>query len=201
MALTFAFATMHFPFLAKIHGGRLEQPTLIMRKHPVILVGNLLLFALLGLAPVAAILLLPDLILEWLAKPALGPAIVLLASVFELFILQFLYASFLDWYLDIWVVTDERIIDIDQSGVFGREMHELQLANLQDVTVQVRGILATLLGFGTISVQSAGAKSQFEFAGLPRPSDVAKRILELAEADKMRHTVTERSGSPIAPRL
>jgi len=178
---------MHFPFLVKIHGGALEKPVLFMRKHPAILASQLAIQIILALMPAVGYLLLSDVVAAWLADPALGPIVVLLLSLFELCVLLFAYNAFMDWYLDIWVVTDERIVDVNQSGVFGREIGELQLSKIQDVNVEQRGLFATVLRYGKIRVQSAGEKVEFEFDGLAHPNEVQKKIIELVQADQQWH--------------
>jgi uncharacterized membrane protein YdbT with pleckstrin-like domain len=181
---------MHFPFLIKIHHGELEKPLIFMRKHAVILIGHSLLYLVLAAFPFIALLVLPDVIAGWLAHEILGPITVLLLSLFELFVLLLFYSAFMDWYLDIWVVTDERIVDVNQSGVFAREIAELRHDKIQDVSVEQKGFFATVFGYGRIHVQTAGESTKFEFAGIPKPNEVARHILELAHADSQYHQET-----------
>lgn len=178
---------MHYSFLTKIHHGEMEQPVIFMRKHPMLLFGTVSLFLALACAPVAAMMVLGDVVTAWMQGPLLGPAIILLLSLYELFILLLLYGSFMDWYLDIWVVTNERIVDVNQNGVFGRAIAELQLAKVQDVSVEQRGVIATMFGYGTIRVQSAGEKALFEFDGISHPQQISKHIIELVQADTQFH--------------
>ncbi len=178
---------MHFPFLVKIHDGAAEEPRMFMRKHAAILLGTSLLFLLLAAAPFLASFMLPEAVASWLGHPRLGPAVVLLVGVFELFVVLLWYGAFMDWYLDIWVVTNERIVDVDQNGVFGRSVSELQLSKVQDVKTEQKGVFATVFGYGTIRVQSAGEKENFVFDGLPRPNEVARQIVELVQADQRWH--------------
>lgn len=181
---------MHFPFLIKIHHGELEKPLIFMRKHPVIFIGHSFFYLALAAFPFIAFLILPDVIASWLADPVIGPITVLLLSIFELFVLLLFYSAFMDWYLDIWVVTDERIIDVNQSGVFAREIAELQHGKIQDVSVEQKGFFATVFGYGRIHVQTAGESIKFEFDGIPKPNDVARHILELAHQDSQYHQET-----------
>ncbi|TAL19147.1 PH domain-containing protein [Patescibacteria group bacterium] len=178
---------MHFPFLIKIHGGEMEKPAIFMRKHPLILFGQSLLYLALLTGPYIAYLVLRDVAVEWLNHPTLGPAVLLLVTLYDLFVLLLFYAAYMDWYLDIWVVTNERIVDVNQHGVFGREIAELQLSKVQDVASEQKGVFATIFHYGLIRVQSAGEKAQFEFAGIPYPHDIARKILELVQADQKWH--------------
>ena len=97
-----------------------------------------------------------------------------------------------DHYLDIWAITDRRIIKIDQVRLFNRHVSSFRLERLQDLTVEVDGILATLLDYGTIHAETAsGHDEQFTASFLPHPEQIKSRILE--SADKR----TAVSGSPL----
>lgn len=74
------------------------------------------------------------------------------------------------YYLDLWVITDRRLIVIEQLGFFNRKTSNFRLERLQDIKVRVSGIIATLLNFGTIRAQTASAAdSSFKMTGLPDP--------------------------------
>jgi len=82
-----------------------------------------------------------------------------------------------NYYLDLWVITDRRIIVIDQIHFFNRKVSSFRLERLQDIKVTVRGIIPTLLNFGTIRAQTAGAnESNFASGGMPDPREVQSII-------------------------
>jgi hypothetical protein len=64
-----------------------------------------------------------------------------------------------NYYLDVWYVTEKRIIDVDQKALFNREVSNLRFDRIQDVTLQVRGVVATFLDYGDIRVQTAAEDS------------------------------------------
>jgi len=109
---------------------------------------------------------------------------VLAASMFFLYAWLFLFQNFIDWYLDIWIVTDRRIINIEQHGLFGRTVSELMLYNVQDVTSQIKGFVRTVLDYGDIEIQTASERVRFTFDNVAHPNHVAKRILELAAGQR-----------------
>jgi len=74
-----------------------------------------------------------------------------------------------NYYLDVWIITNKRIIDIEQYGLFSRDLSEFRLDRIQDVTIEVKGILPTLLKFGDIHVQTAGESREFVIKSIPRP--------------------------------
>lgn len=74
-----------------------------------------------------------------------------------IWVIYFIYWT--DYYLDVWYITDKRIYDVMQNGFFHRQVSILGLNNIQDITVETRGIIQTLVGFGNIHVQTAGETS------------------------------------------
>lgn len=99
------------------------------------------------------------------------PFINFLLSIYTLFILLFLFITWIEYYLDMWIITSSRIIDIEQTGLFNRQVSEIALDRIQDVTVEIRGIIKTLLGFGTIHIQTAGER-EFFIDDIPNPSHI-----------------------------
>lgn len=102
----------------------------------------------------------------------------------QLYYLGLLVALFVIWvlyYLNVHVVTDQRIVDIDQVGLLFREVSELNIETIEDVTSQNVGVFGNFLNYGTVFIQTAGAAQRFEFNNVPRPGDIASLILKLYE--------------------
>lgn len=177
---------MHYPFLVNCHG-KPEQPILTLRAHPVVFITRGAIFAILLVVPFVAMALLPELMASLLSSMIGGTAAVLLVSLYMLVVLLLGFNHFFNWFFDIWVVTNERIIDVDQEGVFSKKIGELELHKVQDVLAESHGVLATVFGYGRIKVETAGAQTEFAVDGIAHPYAVAKRILELAENDAPLH--------------
>lgn len=84
-----------------------------------------------------------------------------------------LMAGFMIWthyYLDFWIITDRRIILVNQIHFFNRNVSIFRLERLQDIEFTVKGFIPTLLNFGEISAQTASAfESNFRTRGMPDP--------------------------------
>lgn len=80
-----------------------------------------------------------------------------------------------------WIVTDDSITQVLQVGLFRRLSSELSMANIEDVTAEQTGILATLFRFGTLNAETAGERSNFHFIYCPQPNKYAKIILAARE--------------------
>jgi len=61
-----------------------------------------------------------------------------------------------DYYLDVWVLTNKRIFDVEQKGFFSRSMSVFRLERIEDITININGILATFLKYGDIHIHTAG---------------------------------------------
>jgi len=115
------------------------------------------------------------------------PLVVLATSGYALFVTLFFFVSFIDYYLDVCVITSERIIDIRQDGLFARTISELKIDKIQDVTSSVVGVIPTILRYGKVEVQTAGEKSQFIFEDISGPESVRDTIIKLVEEKRCAH--------------
>jgi hypothetical protein len=95
---------------------------------------------------------------------------------------------FHNFYLSLQLVTTDRIIDIDQKGIFRREVNELAINNIEDVTYKQNGLLPTLLGYGEVVIKTSSFEigsttdntvNGFVFENCPEPSKVAGIISDL----------------------
>ncbi|OHA32813.1 MAG: hypothetical protein A2928_02515 [Candidatus Taylorbacteria bacterium RIFCSPLOWO2_01_FULL_45_15b] len=87
------------------------------------------------------------------------------------------FAIITDYCLGIVRITNKRIIDIDQQGFFRRNIATLSLRNIQDITIETYGILATLFKFGNLKIQSAGEQNEFVIRGVRDPEAVKAAII------------------------
>ncbi len=94
------------------------------------------------------------------------------------------------------VITDKNITQILQSGLFGRKVSQLTMANVEDVSAKQHGIFATMLDFGELQVETAGEQENFVFNYCPRPGYYAKIILEAREKFMMSHEYGHASMMP-----
>ena len=128
-----------------------------------------------------------NLVDTWLAHPVLGPILTIFASMYVLSLWLFSFLEFTDYYLDTWIITNDRVINIEQRGLFNRVASELHLATVQDVTSEVRGIIGTFFDYGDVFVQTAGEQKRFEFKSIEHPEKVKEMINKMVEEYKATH--------------
>lgn len=98
----------------------------------------------------------------------------------------FLYGTylFLDWYLDSFIITNLRIIDIDQDGLFKRTVSETEFSKIQDVSYSVTGFIATIFKFGTCRVQTAASEHKIGMENISNPQEVQELLVKLQRKQK-----------------
>ena len=141
-----------------------EEPILIIRKHWIVLLEHSSIILFLLLVPVVGypfINVLSGLVVSVFSN-AEGEMLTAFLNLFLVLYTMMVLAAFLfifmDYYLDMWIVTNRRILDVEQRGLFSRRIAEIPLSSVQDVTIDIHGILRTLLKFGTIKIQTAGER-------------------------------------------
>ncbi|OHA88500.1 MAG: hypothetical protein A2741_00360 [Candidatus Zambryskibacteria bacterium RIFCSPHIGHO2_01_FULL_43_27] len=112
--------------------------------------------------------------------PFIGNADTLAGFAYSLWLLAIWISFFVQWtnyYLDVWYITQKRIIDVEQKRLFHREVSSIRFDKIQDITVEVKGLLATFLNFGHVSVQTASEDSQdFSMKSAANPERIRKTV-------------------------
>lgn len=81
------------------------------------------------------------------------------------------------YYLTQWVITNIRIVDIKQVTFFSRAVSSFFLIRVQDITTDVSGLIATLVGFGRLDVETAGSSDRFSMDNISDPAQVRDVIM------------------------
>lgn len=158
-----------------------EKVVKVFRKHWLILFIELFLLILAGIAPLFLFSLLRNNILFDL-------------TVKNIYFLNFLYIIFLiilwilgnilwlNYYLDMWLLTNKRLINIEQKSLFAREISSLNLDRIQDITIEILGLINTLLKIGNVHVQTASAQKEFTIDHASNPHQVKQEIISVANS-------------------
>ena len=174
------------------NGQKGEKIILLLRRHPFIILVKIVTWSVIAILPLIFYFILGDVVASFFPIELFQPILILFTSVYYLYIWLFAFSSFVDYYLDTWIITNERIINIEQKGLFNRVVSEQQLYRIQDVTSELKGFFPTFLNFGNIYVQTAGEEKRFAFKQVPRPYEVVKKITLLVEKNKKIHQLMER---------
>lgn len=151
-----------------------EEVLLVLRRHCITNVSWLAIFAFM-------IAVLTGLVrLGWLdfLPVGLGAPFVYLWLVIALSVL---WAGIVDWFFNVNIVSDERVVDIDFFNLIYREVTDAEIEKIQDVTHNMGGLFGLLFNYGDVYVQTASANPEIEFLNVPEPARVANVLREIRE--------------------
>jgi uncharacterized membrane protein YdbT with pleckstrin-like domain len=80
------------------------------------------------------------------------------------------------------LVTNKSLVQVMQKTLFSRKVSRLSMSNVEDVSEEQRGFLASFFNYGTLTVQTAGTEDNFIFTLCPNPAKLADRIIEARQA-------------------
>lgn len=101
--------------------------------------------------------------------------------IFWLFISLFLYIKWLDHELDLFVITNNRIIWVDQQWFLNRSLWECNLWQVQDMKSQTRWLLSNIFDYGTLTIQTAWNASNFQMDYAPKVIQTARKALNIVD--------------------
>lgn len=99
--------------------------------------------------------------------------------IWYLLIIAFVYEQFISWYFHVFIITDERVIDINFLNLLYKEVSEAKIDNIEDVTYTQGGVARAWFDFGDVAMQTAGEQRQFTIDAVPEPNRVVKILNEL----------------------
>ncbi|MBI2013904.1 MAG: PH domain-containing protein [Candidatus Colwellbacteria bacterium] len=159
------------------------------RKHWFVISKAGTFVGVLMLAPIILVILLFSFFPELLAifsEPKFIAASSFFAASWLVILWVIFFVAWTDYYLDVLIITDRRLIDVEQIGLFRRDIASMPLSNIQDITVEVAGVTRTLLKFGDIQVQTAGQTKELLVHDVANPEEVKQLIMSAYSADKAR---------------
>lgn len=143
-----------------------EEVLYVFRKHPIVMRKGLIigmLAILFGTVPA-------------LFNPQYSVYFIGLFSGMAVGALIFL-PSWVTWHFSVFIVTDKRLIQITQKGFFSRTVIDMGLNQIQMINYQISGLQETLLGFGTIMMQTF--VGDLVIHEVPHPAKIQKKLLEI----------------------
>ncbi len=149
-----------------------EQVIALLRRHPVYIILQIVGIIILAMLVVS--------LFTWMQSQAnaLGSAmdvLNILTAVIALGAVALIYYRYRN---DLWLLTNQRLVDSVKTNPFSHEVSSADLLNLQDISVSKKGIFPTLFNFGDVKCQTAGSAGVFTLLGVPNPNGVLELIDE-----------------------
>ena len=100
----------------------------------------------------------------------------------------FVFEHFLLWVFNVYIATDESVVDIDFPNLLYRQISTAKLDQIQDITVKVGGFIRSLFDYGDVYIQTAGEVPEIVFEAVPHPALVSEILNDLiTEEEKEDH--------------
>jgi len=149
-----------------------EKVILLLRQHLVTQIGWVMTAFFLVLAPISFI---------WIPMVDFMPGNFQFMTIviWYLLVIAFVFEKFITWYFHVFIITDERIIDVDFYHLLYKEVSNTKIDNIEDVTYKQGGMLRSWLNYGNVRIQTAAEQREFMIEDVPRPNKVAKILNEL----------------------
>jgi len=137
----------------------------VIRRHPIVFFWPLL-EANLALAIAIVVLIYLD----------FGDIFYIVGVIAALFIFAVIFKVWFIYSNSFCLITNQRVINVDQRGFFDRRITETEFVKIQDVTNNTLGMLGTSLNFGEIVIQTAGKENKLIIKYIPDPYQVQQEI-------------------------
>ncbi len=168
---------------AQLFAGQKPDETVkaLVRPHWLILLRTVAAILFLSVIPIAVLAVVTANGVTPFSGIGLTVTVVAIPA-YYLTLITWFFIAWVDYYLDVGIVTNHRIIDVDQRGMFRRSVAELDCRMVQDINADKTGVLETLFDFGNVIVQTAGERPNFVFHAVPHPDRMVDRIREVMNA-------------------
>lgn len=187
-----------------LHDG--EQKLCEIRKHPF---GIIMLYLQVGIGVLAAFGLMYFLLPQFFGpdnRDQLNGILLAVTLIGGTITLVILFLASIVYHQSYLIMTNKNVTQVLQQGLFKRQVSELSMANVEDVTAHQRGIFQTLFNFGEMVIETAGEQNNFVFENCPRPNYYGKVLLDArqryVEADPVRASLqNNRLNLPPSPQM
>jgi uncharacterized membrane protein YdbT with pleckstrin-like domain len=155
-----------------------EEILMIVHRHWFNILEQMFLVFIMVVALFSSVIFFPFLF-PTLETPALHSLFIFLENVFAMIIWIVFFLIWIDYYFDVWIITNLRIVNIEQKGLFNRAVSEMDFSRIQDVTTEVIGVIPTFFNYGDVFIQTAAATERFLFRQVPDPYGIKDQLMLL----------------------
>lgn len=175
----FSFLTStNYTFEGKKEG---EEVILFLHRHWFTLASKIGVIIAGGLLPFVILVIFG----QFIIAHDLLSIFTLIWSAYYMVLWYVIFYSLTMYTLDTWIVTNMRIINSVQHGFFNRRISELNLNNVQDVSINMEGAVPTMMNYGNVEVQTAAVEHRFLFEQVPNPQQVKDEVMKAVTEHKL----------------
>ncbi len=158
-----------------------EKVILLIRRHFLAILPHVVMASLVYFVGLLLVFVMPVFVPFVTTGPAFN-IYILLVSLMFFFNTAYLFHSWVLHYLHVGILTDDHLVEVNQSGLFARKVSQMSLDKIQDVSASQRGMVNTMFNLGTVDIQTAGEAPNFILEFIPDPNAISQKIMQIEEA-------------------
>lgn len=173
-----------------------EKIYLIKRRHRVVLMKEIFPQVLIFFLTIFGMVILffisfpswPEILVRYfpsLSNFNLKYILLFFLSIFLSILWIVIFLTFTNYYLDYWIITNQRTIHTELRSLFSRISSSVFHDKIQDITIDVHGILPTIFHFGNLHIQTAGEFREFVMRQISDP-EIVKQVIFEAQRDYLK---------------
>ena len=176
------FSKFHFKGV-----GENEEIVKVLHRNWFYLLQQFLMLVFLAVIFLVAITYIPRYFPDFMGSQS-REFLAFLENFFMLIIWVYGFLIWIDYYFDVWIITTERIVNIEQQGMFSRRVSEMEYSKMQDITAEVVGFFPTIINYGDVRVQTAAEDKEFVFRTISDPYHIKSIIFNMQKRDSLQNT-------------
>jgi len=161
-----------------------ETIILFLRSHLITNLSWIIFTIILIFLPLIIVSVLSLFQIDLLSSSTATEFITVYTLLYYLLVFSYVFLSFLHWFYNVFIVTSERVVDIDYSDVVVHNIAVTSLTHVQDVNYTQSGFIPTFFNYGDLFVQTAGNEMNFEAFSVPKPREATHIIGDLTGKSK-----------------
>ncbi|MBI2638233.1 PH domain-containing protein [Candidatus Peregrinibacteria bacterium] len=87
-----------------------------------------------------------------------------------------LFLRFFNYYLQVLIITNFRVVQLDQTLFFNRNRDSIDIPEIQDMVIQQSGIFKTILNYGELTITLSSAHASKSLTCVPNPEYFFRKI-------------------------
>jgi membrane protein YdbS with pleckstrin-like domain len=156
-----------------------ETIILFLRAHFITNLSWIFITLVLVILPIIILNVISSFGIEFLSTRQASNFTIVFVLFYYLLVFSYVFASFLHWFYNVFIVTSERVVDIDYSDIVVHNIAIASLSHVQDVNYSQSGFISTFFDYGDLFVQTAGDERNFEAYSIPKPREATHIIGDL----------------------
>jgi hypothetical protein len=157
-----------------------ESVILFLRSHFIKNMSWILITLLLIILPIVIWSYISNLGLNFLFSPIASRFTTVFILLYCLLVFTYVFTSFLHWFYNVFIITSQRIVEIDYSDIVIHDIVATDLTHVEKVNYIQAGFAQTLLNYGNLLVHTKGNERNFEALHVPKPKETAHILKNLA---------------------